>query len=177
MPTPQEINPVLASFLFGLTDRVIKRNGVPGCDPAKAHALQTWAETQLDNDPTAVEQWPLPQREVERCLYLGDEIGVRIRATATGRGRQPVFRCEHPEHSETTAEECAHCRDWSNRSGAVFVPVEQVLPVPKPRRGPAVRSWSVGVTTAPGGGQPWNGPLTASSEPAGTRPGCSSIRR
>jgi hypothetical protein len=149
LPSSQEINPVLASLLYGLTEQILAREGVPGCEPSKAVAVQQWAEGQLDDEPAEVEQVLIPPRAVERCLYLGEPSGVRIHRAGGMLDRLPVFRCHHPNHRETTIAECDHCRDWSNHSGAVHVPVAQVLPVTWRRQAPTVRVWSVGVTTAP----------------------------
>ena len=149
LPTSQEINPVLASLLYALTDQVLARGGVPGCEPSRASAVQHWAEGQLDSEPSEVEQVLIPPRAVEKCLYLGESIGVRIQRARGVLDRLPVFRCHHPNHRETTLTACDHCRDWSNQSGAMHVPAAQVLPATWRRQGRAVRVWSVGVTTAP----------------------------
>ena len=66
------------------------------------------------------------------CFHLGDQTGERKCTTCQGDVRQKVFRCLHPEHQETTFKDCDHCSDYDRRleSGKV-------------------RTWEVGVTTAP----------------------------
>jgi hypothetical protein len=46
-PTPADLNPVVASLLYGLAEKVIARGGVPGCDAAKAAALRSRADQDL----------------------------------------------------------------------------------------------------------------------------------
>src|SRR5262249_11471394 len=46
-PSVDEINPVVASLLFGITDEVIARGGAPGLDLEEAVALQLRAERGL----------------------------------------------------------------------------------------------------------------------------------
>ena len=47
-PSPEALNPVVASHLFLLADRVIRQGGVAGCDVEKAGRLREEAESQLD---------------------------------------------------------------------------------------------------------------------------------
>ncbi len=46
-PTEQNINPVVGSMLYSLTEDVLKRGGVAGCSAEKAVELQAWAERSL----------------------------------------------------------------------------------------------------------------------------------
>jgi len=48
-PSPTEMNPVIASLLYELTDRVIDQGGVNGCTTSKAARLQQRAEQNLDH--------------------------------------------------------------------------------------------------------------------------------
>lgn len=66
------------------------------------------------------------------CFHLGDQRGMRDCRGCVGTVRLKVFDCWHPLHQETTIIECRGCPDY-----------DQPLAVA------AVRSWAVGVTTAP----------------------------
>lgn len=46
-PSQRDLNPVVASLLFELSEQVIESNGVPGCDAEKATSLNHWAEKSL----------------------------------------------------------------------------------------------------------------------------------
>jgi glycosyltransferase involved in cell wall biosynthesis len=46
-PSPENINPVIASLLYNLMREVIDRGGVPGCSAAQATDLKRWAEWSL----------------------------------------------------------------------------------------------------------------------------------
>ncbi len=148
-PSHGEINPVIASLLYQLTDQVIKAKGVDGCPTGKALALQSWATLNLEVEFSLEDLSTRPQRAAGPCGYLGPEIGSRIQATAGGHARVPVFECRHPDHRETTEAECQRCRDWAAKPGPAPSPLEQLVPPPAQRRGPRIRRWAVGVTTAP----------------------------
>jgi hypothetical protein len=47
-PAGDELNPVVASLVFSMSDQVIRRGGVPGCDVLRATRLREQAESQLD---------------------------------------------------------------------------------------------------------------------------------
>jgi hypothetical protein len=47
-PSPERINPVVASLLYGLAEKVIERGGVPGCTEASALELRCQAEIDID---------------------------------------------------------------------------------------------------------------------------------
>jgi|GEM_PF-976467 len=148
-PSAQEINPVIASQLYALTDTVIERGGEAGCDAGKAAELQQWAEVNLELVDFDEKACAVAPRVVTPCCHLGAEIGYRIEAAAQGHTWLPVFACAHPAHRETTPAECVGCRDWRARPGPDPVPLEQLLPVPRERVGPRLCRWAVAVTTAP----------------------------
>jgi len=148
-PSHAEINPVIASLLYQLTDRVIARGGIVGCPAGKATALQSWAQVNLEVDHPEGDLSRQPERATKTCCYLGPRRGVRIQPSASGHLQLPVFDCRHPNHEETTLEECESCRDWAAQPGPVPSPIEQLVPAPGKRRGPRIRRWAVGVTTAP----------------------------
>ena len=181
LPSSQEINPVLASLLYGLTDRSLCGGACRKCGPSKAVAVQQWAEGQLDDEPADVEQVLTPpcRRAPPRS---GEPSGVRIHRVVGMLDRLPVFRCHHPNHRETTFAECDHCRDWSSCSGTVHAPVARLAGQleaagpdrpgmgrvghrPRPRRRPTLE-WTLG-QPAPAGEQARRGRFT----PAPPSPG------
>lgn len=87
------------------------------------------------SDPPPFKPRPVPDRIVRRgasCFFLGDERGLRECPSCHGRVRQKVFDCRHVLHAETTIAECRDCRDYE-------------LPLSVG----TVKTWAVGVTTAP----------------------------
>ena len=74
---------------------------------------------------------PSPSRR-NPCYFLGEQTGEKQCKTCQGHVRLKTFACSHPLHEETTAIGCGACRDYEEPLGSVNV-----------------RSWSVGVTTAP----------------------------
>jgi hypothetical protein len=148
-PSAIDINNVLASLVYGRADEILARGGVAGCEADRAFGLRTWAEVNLRFACLPESSTSVPRREVGPCCYLGPEIGFRVQAAARGHSRLPVFECRHPAHRETTLGACHRCRDWADRPGTAPVPVERLVPPPAPRRGPKVRRWAVGVTSAP----------------------------
>src|SRR5207245_1359720 len=58
---------------------------------------------------------------------------------------------QHPARTVTTLDDCHRCRHWSDRPGPDPEPLALALPRRGRRRGPRVRRWAVGVTTAPRG--------------------------
>lgn len=140
-PTIKAWNPVIASLLFGLTERVIEQDGVPGCSTDRAVQLQQTVTTALDVAPSP-QSHVVPNRVAQRCCYLG--------ALQRPEADRDTFICHHPLHETTTADECRHCRDWaSDVPVSRFLSLHEMVPPPSERRGPQVRIWSVGVVTAP----------------------------
>jgi hypothetical protein len=148
-PSPVEINPVVASLLYAATERIVEAGGVPGCSAGRAAGLQAWAELYLRLESPPPASVSTPPRALRPCAHLGAEVGFRTQAAADGHRRLPVFACHHPAHQETTVEECRRCRDWADRPGPPRPLFRQLVPVPAQPRGPRVRRWAVGVTTAP----------------------------
>ncbi|MCA9136411.1 MAG: hypothetical protein KDB00_06625 [Planctomycetales bacterium] len=46
-PSTQDLNPVVASLLFEISEQIVEANGVPGCNTEKAQELNRWAEQSL----------------------------------------------------------------------------------------------------------------------------------
>lgn len=72
------------------------------------------------------------RRRTGPCFHQGDQVDWKECVTCGGHVRIKVFQCSHMAHERTTIEECRFCGDYET-------PLE---------RG-AVRTWAVGVTTAP----------------------------
>ncbi|WP_406694965.1 hypothetical protein V5E97_28375 [Singulisphaera sp. Ch08] len=148
-PSVHQVNPVVGSLLFTLSTAILERGGVDGCDVDKAGRIRAWAEDFLDSDPDEVDDSHRPERVDLACHYLGDKLDSRTLAANGNRGHEPVFRCHHPAHVETTREGCIRCRDWSNSPRPDALPIATWLPAPTQRTGGPVRRWAVGLTTSP----------------------------
>jgi glycosyltransferase involved in cell wall biosynthesis len=59
-PTSERINPVIASLLSRLSDDVVARGGVPGCDAGRAEALGAWARRFLRTEDGATAERRIP---------------------------------------------------------------------------------------------------------------------
>lgn len=66
------------------------------------------------------------------CWSLGEQTGLRDCPSCRGNVKLKVFACEHPDHQDTTLDDCLRCADYE----------------PRLWRG-NVKQWAVGVTTAP----------------------------
>ena len=75
---------------------------------------------------------PLALNREGPCFHLGEMKGLRDCPTCKGSVRLKVYQCHHPLHSDTTIRECKICLDYE----------------PRLAKG-SVKSWAVGVTTAP----------------------------
>ena len=143
-----ELNPVVASLLVTLCDQVVAGGAGDGRDFEHAAAVRDRAVESLDVSwDQAIP--PLPVRGSGTCAYFGAPIGFRAASTPHGADRMTVYQCRHPNHRETTPAECVLCRDWSARFGVEFPALSEMLPIPGRRHGSKVRTWSVGVITAP----------------------------
>lgn len=140
-PTVDAWNPVIASLLFELTERVVDRGGVAGCSADQAARLQQSVANALDVAPSS-QSHIIPIRITQQCCYLGEPHSVESDTDA--------FVCHHPQHGITTGDQCRRCRDWVSRPGlSRFLSLHEMVPPPRERGGPRVRSWSVGIVTAP----------------------------
>ncbi len=148
-PSMSSINPVVASQVYHLSDQIVRRGGVEGCDVRSAAHLRYWAEEHLEMSLPGEGSSPMRRPTSDQCHYLGDEVGARIQPAVSGYDRLPVYECRHPSHSETTVAECRTCPDWTDQPVRDLVPIERLVPPPAERRGTLVRHWAVGVTTAP----------------------------
>jgi hypothetical protein len=147
-PSLRELNPVVASHLYSLAEQVINRGGVAGCSAEYAATLSSLAERNLEFHWGTAERPPEARVDVA-CIHLGGPAGFRPVATAAGHDRAIVYHCRHPDHQETTPEQCLACRDWTESAGLPRTPLSVVVPRPALRHGPRVQTWSVGVITAP----------------------------
>lgn len=143
-PTMDRWNPVIASLLFELTDRVLTRGGVHGCSAEAARTLQTKVSSALDVD-AGVGQAIVPARAIGQCHFLGEPLTVSAGSTANGE-----WQCHHPNHRVTTPEQCRSCRDWSLiPTVSRFLSPSELVPLSRERCGPPVKNWAVGVLSAP----------------------------
>lgn len=68
--------------------------------------------------------WQLPAPETFRkfppepppkprgpCRHLGEQVGLRECPSCRGTVKLKVFACGHPNHQETTLQECTQCQD------------------------------------------------------------------
>ena len=132
-PTAEYFNSVIASLLYGVTEKIIESDGVDGCDTSKAKRLQSLARAHLEVIMAPVSEGEDAVRNGDKpCFYLGALSGERECQGGRGKVRQKVFSCLHENHGETTMEECRRCRDY-----------DENLADSK------VRKWCAGVTTAP----------------------------
>lgn len=140
-PTIDAWNPVVASLLFGLAERVVAQGGVSGCSAAQAVELQQAVTNALDVAPSP-QSHIIPNRVTSRCWYLGDPLN-----SETGT---ESFACRHPKYQTTTVDHCHRCRDWTSAAPVSrILNLQEMVPPPSQRQGPRVGSWSVGVLTAP----------------------------
>lgn len=130
-PSPIDINSVVASLIYELTGRIIELGGVRGCDVKLAKEIKRFAYNNLAVVRGADETDPSQLRYSGTCLYLCNQIGSRD-CSCSSKLRVGVYTCRHPEHDETTTQLCRKCLDYE----------------PELTKG-AVRTWAVGITTAP----------------------------
>lgn len=86
------------------------------------------------------------------CVHRGTLVAL----ASTPFGQAGVFECRHKQHGETTIDQCRGCPD-RNPDGAAIVDID--IPQREPNRfesflpvvgkGPRIKSWAVGIQTAP----------------------------
>lgn len=65
------------------------------------------------------------------CHFFGEKLGTRWIDNDTGIG---VYRCKHPEHPETTIEQCWSCKDFIEQGTQLEktdIKIERIYPKPK----------------------------------------------
>ncbi len=117
-PTPEHLNPVVASLLYGVASRVIAVGGMSGCDVSKAAELQAIAERNLSwrrvpppgavacdvilccaESSSHVDQAvdsALSQRNAQTFLHLVDDGGGGSEVVNRHAGRGHVFTYANP---------------------------------------------------------------------------------
>ena len=143
-----QINPVLASLISRLADEVEQAGGEPGCDARRAGELRERARRRLALAGPDLARVYRPPRVDRDCHYLGDRLGPDSGGRDAQSGEGAAWTCRNPGHETTTRDGCLLCRDWSERPGLSPRSLAELLP-PLQRRGPVVRSWAVGVRSAP----------------------------
>lgn len=124
-PGPDRINALIATLLYQLSERIIARGGIENYDLAHARELQKFAVSHLPVFGTT--GWAQPVRGAEcdaPCFYLGEQI--------ESESEHELLACTHEAHADTTPAACRACLDYE----------------PALTQG-TVRTWAVGVTTAP----------------------------
>jgi hypothetical protein len=145
-PQADRINPVIASIIYPLAVSLAAQ----GADARHMAEVRERAERRLDAEiPPEDATPPWPRRAEVACGYLDEPIGTTDQEDRRGGMREAVYRCRHPGHASTTESQCRLCRDWAEVPGPAPTPLAQLVPARPPRRGPTIRSWAVGVTTAP----------------------------
>ena len=89
------------------------------------------------------------------CFYLGKELGLRECKRCRGSVRQKTFACGHPLHGEAVLRECRSCPDYEPLLAAG-----------------GVKTWAVGLTTAPREEPTLARCLDSLAAAVGTRPSC-----
>ena len=123
----------------------------PGATLPGPPSSSRWARDQLKIEVPHNEDpgFSLPQRSRQYCCYLGAELEASRLDEPGAIDAERRFECRHPEHDSTTLEACHWCRDWSDSPRPAPRPLAQLLPPPGRRCASRVRTWAVGVTTAP----------------------------
>ncbi len=147
-PTATRLNAVVASLVDRVAGTAAKAGGLAGCDPARATALCRWARRYLHFEYPDLQEPNEPRQARTPCYYLGEPARGAAFEELDARGDVAYFECRHERHPRTTRDQCHRCRDWADRPRSEPRPLDELLP-PPPAAGPPVRSWSVGVTTAP----------------------------
>jgi len=133
VPSEKVINPAVASLLLLASSKVMEEGGIPTCDLSRAEHLQNWALKNITVVGETENSSPSKKTNYQGpCFYLGDLLGERKCESCVGNIRQKEFSCGHEDHESTVIRDCMNCVDYE----------------PGLRRG-GIKSWAVGVTTAP----------------------------
>ncbi len=150
-PSPRQLNPVVASLLYQRAQLITDVNGTDECELEQAERVKDESEIAF-NLVRSSRLTMLPVRSSGRCCWLGAPKSDTTSNTTTGPTPDSLdlpHRCLHPNHNETSLAKCRMCRDWSQSEPVSRVmSLDELLPVPSSRYG-TVKSWAVGVTTAP----------------------------
>ena len=136
---------MIASLLLNLLD--------PAQFPWDSKCLEVDEIAQMRRKASALldverppDQFLRPLRFDRPCGYLGPVQVSEMNELQS----ESIYNCVHPSHRTTTKEGCRQCRDWSIAPGiSRTMTVAELVPPSVSRSGPRVRSWSVGVVTAP----------------------------
>jgi hypothetical protein len=145
-PTVRRWNPIVASLVFSVASRIQEAGGTPECSVEPADRLKALAERAMDL--VVPDRFRLtPARATGTCYFLGEPAQPSNDGDVSD---ERPHLCDHPAHERTTLSECRMCRDWANqRPWSRRLTLRELAPPPQRRCGRPVRTWAVGVTTAP----------------------------
>lgn len=146
-PSPRQLNPVVASLLYDRASMIAAVDGTDECELEQAKRVKDESELAF-NLVRSSRLTMSPVRNNGQCCWLGEPTS-NTAADPTSNSLDRSHHCRHPNHSETTLAQCRMCRDWTQSEPVSRVmSLDELLPPPSQRCG-AVKSWAVGVTTAP----------------------------
>ncbi|WP_182868583.1 hypothetical protein [Stieleria mannarensis] len=85
-PSQSDLNPIVASLLYALSEQVVDENGVPGCDLETAKGLNRWAERSL----------PAVDADEDDCVDWGRKSYDHLRAVTVDTIARLLPRPETP---------------------------------------------------------------------------------
>ncbi len=147
-PSPSQLNPVVAGLLYDSVVEILAQGGTTDCNIEQATKLRQESLGAIDvvHPPHLT---TLPARSVDPCCWFGELLDDDV-ANVSSDTREPVHHCRHPRHERTTLSQCRVCRDWcKHEPRSRFLSLDELIPLPNRRAGPHLRSWAIGVTTAP----------------------------
>jgi hypothetical protein len=146
-PSPRQLNPVVASLLFDSACKILERDESDTEAHSNARGMKQLAERFL-----AIVHEPhlrvTPARTRGDCCWLREPLPAGNGSLSSDA--EALFSCAHPNYQRTTPSQCRMCRDWTKHPPiSRFLSLEELVPLPGSRSGPAVKRWAVGVTTSP----------------------------
>ncbi|QEL18661.1 hypothetical protein PX52LOC_05695 [Limnoglobus roseus] len=144
-PSPEQLNPVVASLLYTASGRVLADGTIPADGVEKARQVRERALRSL-NVAHPDSRRITPARETIPCHWLG----TAVTASDGPVDKTVTHRCRHPRHEWASPSICKMCHDWAIRpSVSRPLTLDEIVPPPERLCGPAVRKWGVGITTSP----------------------------
>jgi hypothetical protein len=144
-PSLEQLNPVVASLVYTASGRVLADGAALASGVEKAQRARELALRSLNVAHPDFRRIT-PSRETGSCHWLGAAV-----AASDGSADGTVtHRCRHSRHEWASASICRMCHDWATRPGVSRpLSLDEIVPSPERRCGPAVRKWGFGITTSP----------------------------